>query len=105
MLSQHCPSWGLNLGPVVWKRDALTPQPLGLIKPRCKTLSCWTLTLKVGECSLESMVIMNVPMDGLDWPDLRRAEDVISLDPKRGVCTIQGSVGGVERQVVEKRFL
>ncbi|GFT71950.1 hypothetical protein TNCV_2515911 [Trichonephila clavipes] len=25
--SQHCPIRGLNLGPVVWKRDALTTQP------------------------------------------------------------------------------
>ncbi|GFW14456.1 hypothetical protein TNCV_298761 [Trichonephila clavipes] len=28
-LSQPCPAQGLNLGPVVWKRDALTTQPLG----------------------------------------------------------------------------
>ncbi|GFX66879.1 uncharacterized protein TNCV_999181 [Trichonephila clavipes] len=31
MLSQPCPARGLNILPVVWKRDALTTQPLGFI--------------------------------------------------------------------------
>ncbi|GFV71585.1 hypothetical protein TNCV_1397821 [Trichonephila clavipes] len=30
-LNEPCPAWGLNLGPVVWKRDTLATQPLGFV--------------------------------------------------------------------------
>ncbi|GFV02374.1 uncharacterized protein TNCV_1023021 [Trichonephila clavipes] len=33
-LSQPCPARGLNLRPVLWKRDALTTQPLGFLNFR-----------------------------------------------------------------------
>ncbi|GFX61204.1 hypothetical protein TNCV_3406791 [Trichonephila clavipes] len=35
-MSQLCPAMDVNLGPVVWKRDALTPQPLSFKNYLCE---------------------------------------------------------------------